>query len=277
MAITDLTGTTWVFDVSKKLNHAALNGQTFEFSVNYITNGKKYDGTAVSYRGTTIKIEIDSNGNGQVYIAWENGRNQHIHNGYEWQWYYQKGLSITFEGGTDANNATLIAWLEDNAVRQINGILFNLSTLALSAGTHTITVKAKGTGYIASPASNAVRYGNPVVSGTWVLNDVLAGITPEVFDGLMTTSLSDIKISITAYTPSYEYSMEIVGLFYSNSGGYDGFCYQSEGKYGTNTGYWYYGYTGDCWYTKYPVWVFGEEQKVSEAFYDWLTANATKQ
>ena len=158
MSITNLTGTTWVFDVSKNLNHAALNGQTFEFSVNYITNGKQSDGTAVSYQGTTIKIVIDGYGRGQVHIAWANGENQQIHNGITWSWFYQKGLSITFEGGTDANNATLIAWLEDNAVRQINGILFDLSTLALSAGTHTITVKARGTGYISSPASNAVVY-----------------------------------------------------------------------------------------------------------------------
>ena len=39
---------------------------------------------------------------------------------------------------------------------------FDLSTLNLSAGTHTITVKARASGYADSPASNAVSY---VVAG----------------------------------------------------------------------------------------------------------------
>ena len=52
---------------------------------------------------------------------------------------------------------TFYDWFVANAIR--TGVVsFDLSTLALLGGVHTITVKARGAGYISSPASEAVEY-----------------------------------------------------------------------------------------------------------------------
>ncbi len=71
---------------------------------------------------------------------------------------------ITITGGTDATNATLIAWFEANAtlIPSTAQLTVDMSTLtgwdALSSGAHSVQIVAKATGYADSDPSTAVSF-----------------------------------------------------------------------------------------------------------------------
>ncbi len=69
---------------------------------------------------------------------------------------------FTVGGGTDVTNATLIAWLQANATMQTSQITVDMSSLSgwsnVSAGSHTLTIKAKAQGYRDSAPSTGVSF-----------------------------------------------------------------------------------------------------------------------
>lgn len=65
---------------------------------------------------------------------------------------------IDFGSTPQTISDTLYNYLVANAAKEETQTTFDLSTLNLPAGSHTITVKAKGDGYRDSDASNAVTY-----------------------------------------------------------------------------------------------------------------------
>ena len=65
---------------------------------------------------------------------------------------------IDFGSTPQTISDTLYNYLVANAAKEETQTTFDLSTLNLSEGTHTITVKAKADGYRESDASNAVTY-----------------------------------------------------------------------------------------------------------------------
>ena len=167
MPVTDLTGTTWVFNntfpphfpkKSEYYTEGDIRGLTptsdygyfidfiwkdenGEYNCNYIYN-YNYDA------GTTIGV-----------AAYPNGPT-HYFNG-----------SMTITGGTDATNADLITWLQANATLQTPTVVrksIDLTTLpgwaSLSTGSHNITVVAKADGYGDSEPSAAVSVEKPSVS-----------------------------------------------------------------------------------------------------------------
>ena len=77
-------------------------------------------------------------------------------------------------------------------VENDGNLTFSMHSLELSAGTHTITVKAKGTGYMPSPASNAVEYGGGSPSGVEIVSwadgtdEQIAAMVAALDDGTLT-------------------------------------------------------------------------------------------
>lgn len=96
-ALTDLTGTTWYFNATPDLSDETI------YYINFTSNNRTfnaielYDHTEIDYYG-----EDD-------FIAYTHG-NWSSSGAYR---------TIAITGGTDATNATLIAWLEANATRTV--------------------------------------------------------------------------------------------------------------------------------------------------------------
>jgi hypothetical protein len=104
MAVTDLTGTTWV------LNQNGVDVSTlYTWNVNYDVTGTfagSYTVLAIVWNTHIPEEESTLSGStsGLAPFAGES-------------WSYEG--TFTFTGGTDATSATLIAWLQDNAVQQV--------------------------------------------------------------------------------------------------------------------------------------------------------------
>lgn len=210
MAVTDLAGTTWVFNNALP-SHFEKKGEYYtegdirgvtptsdygyfidfiwkdengEYNCNYIYN-YNYDA------GTTIGVATYPNGPA------------HYFNG-----------SMTITGGTDATNTDLIAWLEANATQQTvsTKVSVDLTTLpgwaSLSTGSHNITVVAKADGYRDSEPSAAVSVTKEaeadVLAGKWVFNDNIASTTSSKYS---INFASNNESFIAIRTPADESSM----------------------------------------------------------------------
>ena len=185
MAVTDLTGTTWVFndtfpphfpEKSEYYTEGDVRGLTptidYGYFIDFIWKGE-YDEYNCNYiynynydAGTTIGVATYPNGP------------EHYFNG-----------SMTITGGTDATNSALISWLEANATQQTvsTKVSVDLTTLpswsSLSDGTHNITIVAKAAGYRDSEPSAAVS----VTKGTWTAPTIqLAGsvVSTPIVEGV---------------------------------------------------------------------------------------------
>ena len=135
--VDDLTDTKWVLNSS--LNVSTQNS----FTINFTSNSENYD--TFVYGSNTLNYVINSNP-GTVY--------------YEGTWSSQSYRIILILNGSDVSNPDLIVWLTNNATYQVPTptITYDLTQLQLSAGTHTIQVKARATGYRDSNFSNSVSY-----------------------------------------------------------------------------------------------------------------------
>ena len=126
---------------------------------------------------------------------------------------------------------------------------FDLLTLDLPSGTHTITVKSKADGYSDSEPSNAVTV--YVVGGTWVFNETITFLSSH-----------EVKFTSNGKTFSTMYSGTVTQtLIYSNA----------------ETSVDVYDHSSDKWIDEsYRTITFTENQIVSKDFYEWLTENATR-
>lgn len=157
--VTDLTGTTWVFNdtlpphFSEKgeyYTEGNIRGLTptsdYGYFINFIwkdENGEYNCNYIYNYNydaGTIIGVATYPDGPAH----WFNG-------------------SMTITGGTDATNTNLITWLEANATKQAttSKISVDLTTLSgwgnVADGQHSIQVVAKANGYENSEYSQAVK------------------------------------------------------------------------------------------------------------------------
>ena len=168
MAITDLTGTTWMFGASIPYQYSTA----FSYAINYdyellwsdfLTGSQTSLGLAVSSHnyyfprpqpsGTTAS---GTTGSWEVYYGYRTAPTiKSNFDGFQ-------SFKITITGGDDVTNATLISWLEANATQQTvsTKVSVDLTTLpgweSLSDGSHTITIVAKADGYRDSEPSEAV-------------------------------------------------------------------------------------------------------------------------
>lgn len=141
MSVQDLTNTTWAIDAY------VHEFEYYEsFNINFTSNGSTYTSMVISF-DFDDDLGLISYGTTLVYDYFDS------------YWVNEAYCTITITGGTDVTNTALIEWLEQHATQQISSSTeFDLSTLSLSVGAHTIRVKAKATGYRDSNFSTSVSY-----------------------------------------------------------------------------------------------------------------------
>lgn len=113
--ITDLTGTTWLIDDTLQVPDEAFN---------LPCNDLIFTSNNESYGGLLINRNIRYN----VFMIQYGGDLVYDYNNYSGQgigWVFQTYRTITITGGTDATNADLIAWLQSNAVQQVEPLTQN--------------------------------------------------------------------------------------------------------------------------------------------------------
>ena len=187
MAVTDLTGTTWVFNdtitlptIEFSFDFTDLSGQTF--------NGIMPTTTTVLYYGY-----INDSGSQDGLMAYSNPK-----------WLKTDYQTITITGGTDATNTTLISWLEANATQILPTSFkrYYKNTRLIGTGTYKFrpytviqpqlstpaNISADGTTVSWDEVENATSYeiladGTSIgevenvtedaLAGTWVFNETL--------------------------------------------------------------------------------------------------------
>lgn len=247
MAITDLKGMT----VTIPAGWTATAGYG-KFDVDFEMDGgpSVYYGLAIGYSGNSTDGTdfITTAKSNTVCVHCNMPPLTNITNDYE--------IELAFKDGTDTTNANLIAWVEANMEKATPTATFDLTTLDLSEGTHTITVIGKADGYKASAASAGVSYTvEPstvtLAAGTYVGNDSI------------TVTLNG------AYNINYS----------SYGGNYTAMYFKSSNP---SIAYGDHEYAPIAWFdgwsnTEYKTIKLDTDQEVSEAFGTWFNANFTKQ
>ena len=155
MSVTDLTGTTWVFNDTIDISSFGKTPQTILMPADVLPN----DDSSYYLDGY-----IDDEGNTMTaLVAVENAR---FHTTsilvYPTLHAISSGSKLVITGGTDVTNSALISWVESNAKQQTvsTKVSVDLTTLpgwaSLSSGSHSITIVAKADGYRDSEPSAAV-------------------------------------------------------------------------------------------------------------------------
>ena len=149
MSVQDLTGTTWVIN---SITCAAGYGQ---FNIeSKLTNAENPDGLFCEcfYIGYALNFQIGVfTEDNSVLLSWMPA-------------YLNEGDLIEIIEGDDVANASLISWLETHAVQLPTPNIFTVDLSALSGwddvsvGNHTLTIKAKATGYRDSNPSTGVSF-----------------------------------------------------------------------------------------------------------------------
>jgi hypothetical protein len=148
--INDLTNTTWIF------KEDLIWGEV-QYAINFTSNNLSFKGIKYQVYSADIDRLIYIQNNDTELKVSEYDADMAAY----WAWIDNAYKTIQISGGTDANNLFLIADLTKNADLQapvIPTITYDLTQLQLSAGTHTIKVKARATGYRDSNFSNSVSY-----------------------------------------------------------------------------------------------------------------------
>ncbi len=126
-------------------------------TVNFTSNGVAYTG---------IKFEGYLDGMPGILTDWKmyylQGEVATLVMTLDSEWVDEAYRTVEFSEST-AISMTLLAWINDNTEQVVDEptsptVTFDLSALNLSAGTHSITVRAKANGYADSAESNAVSY-----------------------------------------------------------------------------------------------------------------------
>ena len=139
----DLTNTKWNLG-----NNITFEIASYDFkgtyAINFKTGGNvNYTSLSLVYEINTNKVKYDSTS------VWEDD---------ETPWMSDSSNSqITITGGTDVANSNLIKWLCLNGT-YVNLITYDLTQLQLSAGAHTVQVRARAQNYRDSNFSNSVSY-----------------------------------------------------------------------------------------------------------------------
>lgn len=129
MAVTDLTGTTWVFNDSIDVS------TSFYYSINFISNDSSFAALEASYPDLSYYYW------GAPTTIYSNG------------WYNANYKTISITGGTDATNSSLISWLEANATQQGGPSITDLTNTTWKFNT-SITISTMP--YTTNPRSFAV-------------------------------------------------------------------------------------------------------------------------
>ena len=147
----------WVFNdtITTIASKPSSNKTEKIYSVNYTTTNS--NGTVIESNGFYIindqyKFSLSNNGSLSLYIYSKTSSSS-----FTVGWQAESYKTVDFGVSAQTVDDSFYEWLTSNATRKYSLPTFDLSTLNLT-GTHTITVKAKGSGYISSPPSEAIEY-----------------------------------------------------------------------------------------------------------------------
>lgn len=127
----------------------------FNSTLSQLAEGE-YPVTFTSNGGTFAKFAVEGS-NFYYLTASNNGVNAYLFGVNFWN-SGEAYRDIDFGSTPQTISDTLYNYLVANAAKEETQTTFDLSTLNLAAGTHSITVKAKAEGYMTSDASNAINY-----------------------------------------------------------------------------------------------------------------------
>lgn len=165
MAISDLTGTTW--QLNAVIDIQSLLGA--QFNITFESNDTNY--TYILFNDVRLVLQYDS-----TRVYYDDGS----------YWSNENYRTVSFTGGTDATNATLIAWLEANATQVVSGseltITYNNNTIHTSTTDDTFTLQCNGkvmasdvTIQATDVDSLTVTYGgNTIASGSGTVTKTLS-------------------------------------------------------------------------------------------------------
>lgn len=149
MSVQDLTNTTWIIHDTPQQDTSL---EFEEYSISFISNESNY--TILRLTNDFMEyVDIEYN-----YTKVWNGFTAYPNAG-SWTNAAYKTINIT--GGTDVTNANLITWLEANATLQggsLPSVDFDLTTLHLAVGPHSLTVLARADGYRDSDPTAVISY-----------------------------------------------------------------------------------------------------------------------
>ena len=193
--ITDLTGTTWVFD--DELSLPIIIGDYATFNINFTSNSTNYtqlvDNSDSSPLDKSLWLQYNNT------LAYEFAEEESVVT-IPPTWYNENYKTIQITSGTDVTNSTLINWLQANATQQTSGNQYEITeTLTnLTSGNKTIQI-TPDTGYYL-PSSITVTNGTLVsynsTTGVAVISGDNAVVTVECSD---TPSTISFTIAGTTY------------------------------------------------------------------------------
>ena len=247
----------WVFNDNIT---SLLSPMTFTESVSFTSNANAYMGLTVApVDGEYLSLTYSGISNTFVCEFSYSGLGSH------WE---ADAYKIVDFGSTEQDvSDTFLAWMQANATYQKPEptLTYDLSTLNLNDGTHTITVRANAEGY-KSAISNAVSYvveapKVKLAAGTYVANDSI-NIPPSNDNALNFTSNG------TSFTS--------VNVSNRQDDGYR--TDDSYLRYGTTNVFWFYDWHEGIdvyeWVnTAYKTITLDTDQEVSSDFATWFNAN----
>lgn len=141
MAVTDLTGTKWV--INRSITTApggwtldSAEGHMDTYHISFVSYN--YSSTTRNY--TTITFRDSDVGNGDIIFDWseEYPNRADVYFISSGTWEYQAYRLISITGGDDAQNSTLISWLQSNATQvpvvDLTGTTWTIDSIICSAG-----------------------------------------------------------------------------------------------------------------------------------------------
>ena len=164
MALTDLTGTTWVFNDEPNIESDLFLYKNYQLS--FISNNKTF--INILYYGADINSYLQYSDVESINVYAYN-----FDSGYSIGWTDNAYKTISITGGTDATNTDLITWLEANATQQggsggINNLKFGTETpTKLYLGATEVTKAYMGETLVYETSQQ------DELAGTWVLNDTI--------------------------------------------------------------------------------------------------------
>lgn len=215
MAVTDLTGTTWVFnnsltrsDINYNVSGTVHNATYTSYDFEFLDYNSDYGANVFSFYYYTIPSPYEI-GDGIVYIP-ENPL------GYSEGWYFGNQHNptsfvpttapiIKITDGTDVTNSNLISWLQANATQVIpsNEYLLTYSLTNLTNDNVSLTITADE-GYNL-PSTITITDGTLVswdsTTGVAVISGYGANTTVSVE---CTAAVSTIEFTISTYSATYQ-------------------------------------------------------------------------
>lgn len=235
MAITDLRGTKWLLDEDGFVPtwDTGEYGWGFPFTITFVSNETTYSRLSpyLSLPTDTFDIQYDST---SVWEADYNDDDELVG-----AWIDQSYRVIHITGGTDATNATLIAWLEANAEQIIeptgNEYTITQNLTNLTSGNITLTI-TPDEGYALPAQADIVVTGGTIVSYDDTTGELVVTAGTTAVEVTCESAVSTISFSISGTTYQAEEGMTWAQWVASeyNTDGYkivDNSVYSSDNNY----------------------------------------------